>query len=82
MSEAVPAVLATLKDESAMIRSTAVKALREIDIDPEIAVPALTEALKDENKAVRSVAVEALEKIKTAEAVHALEEYRQRSNKF
>ena len=62
---AVPRLIATLKDESALIRGNAAVALGSIGAEAKDAVPALIDALKDPDFYVRSYAAEGLENIGT-----------------
>ena len=61
--EAVPALIAALKDEDADVRRSAATALGKIGAEAKEAIPSLTDALKDEDADVRNNAAEALSKI-------------------
>jgi HEAT repeat protein len=62
--EAVPALIAALKDQDAGVRWEAATALGEIGLEAKEAVPALIAALKDQNELVRWYAARALKTIK------------------
>ncbi len=58
-----PDLTAALKDENALVRRDATKALAMFGAAAEVAVPALIDALADENRWVRQDVVVALGKI-------------------
>jgi HEAT repeat protein len=62
--EAVPALIAVLKDEDSELRASAATALGGIGPAAKEAVPALSVALKDKDKRVREIAASALRKIR------------------
>jgi HEAT repeat protein len=61
--QAVPALAEALKDSSANVRLTAVKALAQIGPEARSAVPALKKALTDSDQGVRLAAADALQAI-------------------
>ena len=62
-AQAVPALTEALKDPSAIVRQTAVKALAQIGPEARSAAPALKKALGDSDQGVRLAAAEALKAI-------------------
>ena len=62
--ETVPALVASVSDESKRVRRSAAVALGQMGPSDREAVPALQKALKDEDEIVRRTAQAALNKIK------------------
>jgi HEAT repeat protein len=63
--QAVPDLVAALKDKTSLVRVAAVRSLHQTNADAKIAFPAMVEALEDESPLVRASAAVALGKFGT-----------------